>query len=78
METDRKNPAEGLIRRARERRGLSAAEVAQLARISTSTVLDTETRPWATVRQLARYAEILGYDLHVCYREPGSKQCAIE
>lgn len=72
------NPGEGLIRRARQHRGLSAAEVAGLARVSTSTVLDTETRPWATIRQLHRYAQILDYDLHVCFREPGSKECTIE
>lgn len=71
------NPGEGLIRKARAARGLSAAEVAHLARVSTSTVLDTETRPWATIRQLARYAEILGYEVHVCYREPGHTGCDI-
>jgi len=72
------NPGEGLIRRARHARGLSATEVADLAGVSASSVLDVEVRPWATLRQLCRYAEILGYDLHVCYREQGSKDCAIE
>lgn len=72
------NPGEGLIRKARHIRGLSAAEVAAQARVSASTVLDTETRQWVTMRQLARYAEILGYEVHVCLREPGHAGCVIE
>ena len=72
------NPGEGLIRKARRTRGLSAAEVAEQARVTASTVLDTETRQWVTMRQLTRYAEILGYEVHVCFREPGHTGCTIE
>lgn len=72
------NPGEGLLRRARHHRGLSAPEVAHLAGVSASTVLDTETRPWVTMRQIVRYAEILGFDVHICLREPGHHDCIIE
>lgn len=71
-------PGAGLIRRARHHRGLSAAEVAGLAGVAVSTVLDTEARPWATMRMLHRYAGILGFEVHVCYREPGQARCTIE
>jgi len=59
------NPGEGLIRRARKARGLTLDQLAGRAGIHPHTLAAAEIRPWSTVRQLARFADLLGYDLAI-------------
>ena len=55
----------GLLKRARERRGLTQHEVAVLLDRSQPSVNQAEHQSWPTLAQLERYAEALGYRLEV-------------
>jgi len=64
------NPGEGLIRRARRHRGVTAAELAAAAGVHPHTLLDAETKTWPTLRQIHRFAALLGYEVRIHLEDP--------
>jgi transcriptional regulator with XRE-family HTH domain len=60
---------DGLIRRAREARDLTQADLARLLRLNPTSVSDAERRgPSTTTGLLERYGAAMGLELVVLYR----------
>ncbi len=61
---------EGLIRRARQAKGLSGSELAARLGLSWQSVCDAELRgDKATVALMRRYGEAMDYELVIAYRD---------
>lgn len=56
---------EGLIRRARERRGFTQYQVADMLGVSQASIWYAEHTPRPTLTNLERFAAVLGYRLEV-------------
>ena len=67
-------PVQGLIRRARVARGLSRRELAELVRQSPTTLSCNERVEWPSLTSLKRYADALGYELHVYFEDPETRE----
>ena len=64
----------GLVREAREARGLSQDGLAALLGINRSSVSDTERRgDGATIAVLRRYGEAMGLELVIYYADPDAE-----